>query len=85
MVIPYTVLGGDYNFGNVFTAQLSVDIDLFCQTGDFGNPIDIAVLPFWSSGFILGQIPVTMTLGTYRIRIISSDPPDTSNIVPIAY
>ncbi|MBL4755434.1 MAG: T9SS type A sorting domain-containing protein [Flavobacteriales bacterium] len=82
VVIPYALPGGDLNFGNVFTAQLSGDLDLLCLLGNFGNPIEIGVLPFWSGGFMLVQIPDSITLGTYRVRIISSNPPDTSNISP---
>jgi hypothetical protein len=82
VVIPYSLPNGDYNFGNVFTAQLSGDQDLLCLFETFENPIDIGALPYWGGGFILGQVPDSMTLGTYRIRMISSDPPDTSNISP---
>ncbi|MCH8318934.1 MAG: hypothetical protein IIA88_10660, partial [Bacteroidetes bacterium] len=40
VIIPYTVSGGSYNFGNVFTAQLSELIDPFCLLDTFSNPID---------------------------------------------
>ena len=82
VVIPYSLPNGDFNFGNVFTAQLSGDIDPGCLLNNFGNPLDIGLLPYWSSGFMLAQIPDSITFGTYRLRIISSDPPDTSNISP---
>lgn len=82
VIIPYTVSGGSYNFGNVFTAQLSGDMDFFCQSGTFSNPIDMGTVPYWSSGFIIGTIPDNTTLGTYRVRVIASDPADTGSISP---
>lgn len=71
--IPYTVNGGNFNFGNVFTAQLSNNI------GSFNNPTNIGSLPYWSSGMIIGTIPLTTPLGIfYKVRIVSSSPADTS-------
>ncbi|MBW8049983.1 MAG: T9SS type A sorting domain-containing protein [Cytophagales bacterium] len=86
VAIIYTVSGGSYNFGNVFTAQLSGSIDFDCFLSIFppmfSNPIDIGTLPFWGSSFMLGTIPDSTTFGTYRVRIIASNPPDTSNLSP---
>jgi len=82
VVIPYDLPGGDFNFGNIFTAQLSGVQDLLCLFTEFGSPQDVGSLPYWGSGFMLAQIPDSITLGTYRLRIISTDPPDTSNVSP---
>jgi len=82
VVIPYSLPNGDFNFGNIFTAQMSEVQDLLCLFGDFGNPIEIGILPYWSGGYILGEVPDSITLGTYRIRVVSSNPPDTSNVSP---
>lgn len=84
VLIPFTLPGGDYNFGNVFTAQLSSEPDLVthfpCPLEDFDEPLDIGILPFWTGNLMFGQIPDTLTLGSYSVRIISSDPPDTSTV-----
>lgn len=82
VIIPYTVSGGSYNFGNVFTAQLSGDMDILCQFGTFSNPIDIGLTPYWNSGFIIATVPDSTILGSYRVRIIASNPPDTSSLSP---
>lgn len=71
--IPYTVSGGNFNFGNVFTAQLSDNM------GSFSNPTNIGSLPYWSSGLIIGTIPLTTPFGIfYKIRIVATTPADTS-------
>lgn len=71
--IPYTVSGGNFNFGNVFTAQLSDNM------GSFSNPTNIGSLPYWSSGMIIGTIPLTTPFGFfYEVRIVATTPADTS-------
>jgi hypothetical protein len=71
------VSGGNFNIGNVFTAQLSN------STGSFSNPTNIGSIPYWGSGLIIGTIPLTATLGiNYKVRIISSSPSDTSADCP---
>ena len=82
VIIPYTVSGGSYNFGNVFTAQLSELIDPFCLLDTFSNPLDIGTSFWWNSGFIIATVPDSTTLGSYRVRIIASDPADTSSLSP---
>lgn len=77
IIVPYTVSGGNYNFGNVFTAQLSDN------WGSFANPVNIGSLFYWSSGIIFCTIPVNTNFGFfYRIRILSSNPVDTSSESP---
>ena len=67
--IPYTVSGGNFNFGNVFTAQLSD------PNGSFSNPVNIGSTPYWSSGMIIGTIPLSFTIGFfYKVRIVASSP-----------
>ena len=75
--IPYTVNGGNFHYGNVFTAQLSN------SSGSFSNPTNIGSTPYWGNGLIIGTIPVTATLGiNYKVRIIASSPHDTSAVCP---
>ncbi|HIA36993.1 MAG TPA: T9SS type A sorting domain-containing protein [Flavobacteriales bacterium] len=73
VIIPFTVIdtGGTFNFGNVFTAQLSNNL------GFFTNPVDIGVfpLPWTTSGFILGTIPIGSPIfGIYKVRVVGSNP-----------
>ncbi|HIA12721.1 MAG TPA: T9SS type A sorting domain-containing protein [Flavobacteriales bacterium] len=73
IIVPFTVVdtGGSFNFGNIFTAQLS---DQF--TG-FSNPTEIGSfpIPWTTSGFILGTIPVSSPLaGIYKVRVVGSNP-----------
>ncbi len=71
--IPYTVSGGNFNFGNVFTAQLSG------PTGSFNNPTAIGSIPYWGSGLIVGTIPSNALFGiNYKVRIVASSPSYTS-------
>ena len=73
VIIPWTVIdtSGSFNFGNIFTAQLSDPL------GAFSNPIDIGsfLIPWTGSGFILGTIPVnTPLLGLYKVRVVGDNP-----------
>jgi hypothetical protein len=77
VIIPFTVSGGSFNFGNTFTAQLSDN------WGSFANPVNIGSIFWFSSGVIFAQIPANANFGfLYRVRIISSNPADTSNTSP---
>ncbi|HEY6161034.1 MAG TPA: hypothetical protein VI112_07420, partial [Bacteroidia bacterium] len=46
VIVPFTVTGGTFSFGNVFKAQLS---NAF---GSFAAPVNIGQLPWISSGII---------------------------------
>src|ERR1043166_316650 len=77
VIVPYTVTGGNFTFGNVFTAQLS---DIW---GQFNNPVNIGSIPWIGSGIIFATIPSNANFSIfYRIRIIASNPMDTSNTSP---
>lgn len=72
--IPFTVQG-DYNTGNIFTAQLS-DV-----TGSFATPINIGTLSSTTSGTIAGTIPAGSSSGNgYKVRVISTDPAITGSV-----
>lgn len=72
LLVPFTIQG-NYNTGNVFTAQLSD------STGSFANPTSIGTLTGTSAGSISCIIPVSTPPGSgYRIRVVSSDPVLTS-------
>jgi len=71
--VPFTV-DGTFNFGNVFTAELSD------YRGVFNNPISIGTLAGTSNGIIAATIPSQITPGTaYLIRVVSNDPPTTGS------
>ncbi len=77
VVVPFTVTGGNYNFGNVFTAQLS---DMF---GQFSNPVNIGNITWFTSGVIFATIPQNTNFSfLYRIRVIASNPVDTGSASP---
>lgn len=64
----YTI-GGIYNAGNVFTAQLSD------ETGSFATPVNIGTAATTTAGNIVITIPSATIPGTgYRIRVVSSSP-----------
>ena len=66
--VPYSV-GGPFNLGNTFTAQLS---DAF---GNFINPLNIGSLSSILSGTINATIPSNIQTGSgYRIRVAGSNP-----------
>lgn len=67
--VPFTIAGGGFNSGNVFTAQLSN------STGSFASPVNIGSLTSTSAGTISATIPANAISGTgYRIRVISNNP-----------
>ncbi len=77
IIVPYTVSGGNYAFGNIFTAQLSNSF------GQWTAPINIGTLFYWSSGIIFCTIPANTNFGFfYRIRVIASNPQDTGSQCP---
>ncbi|MBP6431553.1 MAG: T9SS type A sorting domain-containing protein [Ferruginibacter sp.] len=62
-----------YNSGNIFTAQLS------SANGAFGIPTNIGTLTATSAGTIAATIPANTPAGSnYRVRVIASNPLDTS-------
>jgi hypothetical protein len=66
---------GTFKSGNVFTAQLSN------ASGSFTSPVNIGSRTFTTSDTIKCQIPVNTPTGTaYRLRIISTNPVDTSEV-----
>ena len=68
ITIDYPITG-QYNTGNVFTAQLSD------ATGSFANPLNIGTLNSVINTSIYAIIPLTTVAGTgYRIRVISDNP-----------
>ena len=69
--VNYTVSGGAFQNGNVFTAQLS-DV-----TGSFASPTALGTLSATGSGSIPVTIPGSVTGLGYRVRVISSLPPVT--------
>ena len=75
-LVRFTVTGGTFPFGNIFTAQLS---NAF---GSFAAPVNIGSVPY-NTGFIIATIPISTGLGfLYRVRIVTSNPVDTSNVSP---
>jgi len=65
--IPYTAFGNFQN-GNIFTAQLSD------SSGSFASPDTIGTFASTTSGILFGTIPADALNGThYRIRVTSSD------------
>ncbi|MBP6302597.1 MAG: T9SS type A sorting domain-containing protein [Bacteroidia bacterium] len=70
--VPFTA-NMNFNSGNVFTAQLSD------TSGSFSSPVNIGSFTSITSGEITSTIPSNTLSGTkYRIRVISSNPADTS-------
>jgi hypothetical protein len=64
-----------FKSGNVFTAQLSN------ASGSFASPVNIGSRTFTTSDTIKCQIPLNTPTGTgYKLRIISTNPIDTSDI-----
>ncbi|TAL62742.1 MAG: T9SS type A sorting domain-containing protein [Bacteroidetes bacterium] len=75
LIVRFTVTGGNYNFGNVFTAQLS------SNGGAFNTPVNIGSIAF-NLGFILSTIPAGTNFGIYKVRVLTSNLADTSNASP---
>lgn len=70
--VPFTI-SGTFNAGNTYTAQLSD------ASGSFANPVSLGTLTGTAAGTVNGTIPANTPFGTgYRVRIISSNPADTS-------
>jgi hypothetical protein len=70
---------GNFPWGNVFTAQLSDN------WGNWTAPMVMGSTPFviGGNGIIFGTIPSSANFGfLYRVRIVSSNPADTSNDSP---
>ena len=66
--VPYTT-SGNFNAGNVFTAQLSD------AAGSFTSPVQIGQVTATTTGSISAAIPHTTPAGTgYRIRVIADNP-----------
>ncbi len=77
VIVPFTVTGGNFSFGNVFKAQLSDWL------GGWSNPVQIGQITWFTSGFIYATIPINTNFSIfYRIRVIATNPMDTSNISP---
>lgn len=78
VIIPFSYTG-TFPFGNVFTAELS---DFW---GNFGSPVTMGSTMFviGGNGIIFGTIPANTNFGfLYRVRIVSSNPADTSSNSP---
>lgn len=78
VIVPFTYTG-NFPFGNVFTAQLSNGF------GQFTAPVNIGSTPLYfnGSGVIFATIPASANFSIfYRVRVISSNPVDTSNNSP---
>lgn len=58
----------DFNAGNVFTAQLSD------STGNFTAPSTVGTIAGVSSGNVSVTLPATLKGGSYKLRVIASDP-----------
>lgn len=70
---------GSFPWGNVFTAELSDN------WGNWGNPqtLGTTFITIGGNGIIFGNIPANVTFGfLYRVRVVSSNPADTSNDSP---
>lgn len=77
VIIPFTVTGGSFSFTNQFKAQLSDN------WGNWGNPTQIGQITWFTSGIIFATLPQNVTFGfLYRVRIIATNPVDTSNNSP---
>jgi hypothetical protein len=73
LTVNYIVPAGYFQPGNKFTLQLSN------ASGSFVNAINIGTVTSITSGTIKGFIPSSVVAGSgYRIRIISSNPVDSS-------
>jgi hypothetical protein len=74
MMVPFTT-SGNFNIGNVFTAELSD------ASGNFTSPIVIGQLTAISSGMILCTVPSVNTSSTnYKVRVVANNPSATSTV-----
>jgi len=72
LTVPFTV-NTPYGSNNIFTAQLSD------ANGGFTNPVNIGTFTGNNNNTINGTLPANTAAGnSYRVRIISSSPLDTS-------
>ncbi len=72
LYLPYTT-SFDFKTGNTFTAQLSN------ASGSFASPVDIGKVADINNGTVPCRIPENTAAGSgYRIRLVSSNPKDTS-------
>ncbi|HEU4718572.1 MAG TPA: T9SS type A sorting domain-containing protein [Bacteroidia bacterium] len=79
VVIPFAVTGS-FPFGNVFTAQLS---NGFGQFAAVPPVVGTTMFTIGGNGIIFGTIPANTNFGfLYRVRIVSSNPADTSSSSP---
>lgn len=70
---PFTITG-TFTAGNVFKAELSD------ASGSFAAPVNLGTLNSTAAGTVNGLIPANTPYGTgYKVRIISSNPADTSS------
>ena len=77
VIVPFSVTGGNFQFGNVFTAQLSDPL------GQFTNPVSIGSIPWFSSGLIFATLPQNVTFSfLYRVRVVASNPSVTGSPSP---
>ncbi len=77
VIVPFTVTGGNFTFGNQFRAELSD------QWGNWANPVTIGQISWFTSGIIFATLPQNVNFGFfYRVRVIANNPVDTSNISP---
>lgn len=65
--VDYDAVGA-FNAGNVFTMELSD------ASGSFGSPTVVGSLLSTTSGTIATTIPTGLPLGSYLLRVVSSDP-----------
>jgi hypothetical protein len=78
VIIPFQTTGS-FPWGNVFTAQISD------QWGNWNTPqiLGTTFITLNGSGIIYGTFPSNLNFGfLYRVRVISSNPADTSSDSP---
>lgn len=78
VIIPFQTTG-TFPWGNTFTAELSDN------WGNWGNPVAMGstMIVIGGNGIIFGNIPINTNFGfLYRVRIVSSNPADTSSDSP---
>ena len=74
ITVPYTVSGGSFGTGNVFTAYLSDKTGSFASETTLANPVNGV-----TSGSITANLPAGTPTGTgYRVRVKASTPATTA-------